>query len=183
MSIADKKFSVYVSNYVGNLGTKFLIEGKKNELLKRFPKNYLDKVLSDIDESLEDKGDVMSSFFIYDRIDIKKGGVLTALWDICDKHKLGLKYSLKDIPILQGTIEIANYFDLNPYRLYTDKSEVILIDVDKVVDESMKNTSLKLIGETNKEKQRLRIDGEVDAFLIKDYKDEIDKVIDGRSKR
>lgn len=182
MSIDDKNFSVYVTNFVGNLGTKILIEEKSELLLNKFSKFYLNKVHKDVDESLMIRGDNMSPLFIYDSEDIKKGGILTSLWIICDRNKLGLKYSLRDIPILQGTIEVANFFDINPYRLLTADSKVLLIDGD-ILDDDIKKYHLIKIGETNNEKQRLRIDGEVDAFLTKDYKDEIDKVINGRSKK
>ena len=37
--------------------------------------------------------------------------------------------------------------------------------------------TLTHIGDITNERKRIRIDGEVEAFLTKDYKDEIDKVI------
>lgn len=181
MSFDKKKYQVYIDNYIGNLGTKILIEEKRSLLEKRFSPSYLDKVLSDINISIKNEGDDMSSFFIYDSIDIDKGGVLTALWRLCDKNKLGLKYSLKDIPILQGTVEICNFFDLNPYRLLSHNGKLLLIDKKNESDEIVFR-NLILIGETNNEKKRVRIDGEVEAFLTKDYKDEIDKVLKNYTK-
>lgn len=185
---------IYVKGYVGNLGTKILIEKKSDELAKHFSKEYLHLLNKNIDDTL--KGGEIPSLsmlenIIIDREKITKGGVLTALWKICERNKWGLTYNLRSIPILQGTIEISNFFDLNPYRLLTDNAEIIAVDDDKIVKdntsyESYSNLSAIIehmpdafaeIGETTSAKKRVRIDGEVEAFLTKDYKDEIDKII------
>ena len=133
---------------------------------------------------------------VVDTEPIGKGGALTALWKICDRNKWGLKYSLRKIPILQGTVEIANYFDLNPYRLLTKNSYVVAAVANKtagannnvgastasplttcVMASITSPHTFSKIGYITNEKKRVRIDGETEAFLTKDYKDEIDKVI------
>lgn len=185
---------IYVKGYVGNLGTKILIEKKTDELAKHFSKEYLHLLNKNIDDTLKD-GETpslsMLENIVIDREKITKGGVLTALWKICERNKWGLRYSLRSIPILQGTIEISNFFDLNPYRLLSANAEIIAVDDGNILND---NTSYKLdsdlnvtnewqcdtfaeIGEIAHTKKRVRIDGEVEAFLTKDYKDEIDKII------
>ena len=166
---------IYVKGYVGNLGTKILIEKKSDELAKHFSKEYLHLLNKNIDDTL--KGGEIPSLsmlenIIIDREKITKGGVLTALWKICERNKWGLTYNLRSIPILQGTIEISNFFDLNPkdntsYESYSNLSAIIEHMPDAFAE----------IGETTSAKKRVRIDGEVEAFLTKDYKDEIDKII------
>lgn len=181
---------VYVKGYVGNLGTKILIEKKIDELSKHFSKEYLHLLNKNIDDTLKD-GEIpslsMLESIIVEREKITKGGVLTALWKICERNKWGLTYSLRNIPIMQGTIEIANYFDLNPYRLYTYNAEIIVMDESNLTNDKMDynsndvhqlmSESFAEIGEITNAKKRVRIDGEAEAFLTKDYKDEIDKII------
>ena len=121
---------LYVLGFVGNLGTKVLIEEKQDELLKQFNQEFITHINNQIEESLSKDGFnpslIMSSCEeVVDYEQIGKGGILTALWKLCDRNKWGLKFSLRKIPILQGTIEIANYFDLNPYRLLTDNAFII----------------------------------------------------------
>lgn len=169
-------YSVYVRGFVANLGTRVLIEKKIDELSRHFSEEYLHLLSQDLDKTIEDG--VIPSLSILDKNiieteEIAKGGVLTALWKICDRNKWGLKYSLRKIPILQGSIEIANFFDLNPYRLLTANANLIVIDTD----EDVLHESFVKIGEITTLKKRVRIDGESEAFLTKDYKDEIDKVI------
>lgn len=162
-----KTHFVYVTSYVGNLGTKILIEKKSNDLRKHYSDEYIGKVLTDC-------GCMplfnLSSINYIDIEEISKGGVLAALWKICERNKLGLKYSLSKIPILQGTIELSNFFGINPYRLMTENAYVI------ITDELLEDISC--IGETNNGKKRVRIDGETEAFLIRYYRDELNKVCD-----
>lgn len=167
---------VYVKGFVGNLGTKVLIENKYNELSKHFNNEYLRMLIKSINETLED-GENPSLYLLDKIIDIEqvsKGGILSSLWKICDRNKWGLTFSLRDIPILQGTIEISNYFNINPYRLLSNNVFII------VSDENFDNERIDNIykfGEINTTKKRVRIDGESEAFLTKNYKDEIDYII------
>ncbi len=194
---------VYVDGYVGNLGTKVLIEKKYDELVNYFSVEFLYFQKRKLEDSILIKGGIVPSlsFFdnkLIDKEEISKGGFLSALWKICDRNKWGLKYNLKEVPIMQSSIEIANYFDLNPYRLLTKSVNIYVIDDVGVDMESFaahvvrndvganacgtrlaENTICPFvkIGEIVDTKKRVRIDGEVEAFLTKDYKDEIDKVL------
>ena len=176
---------VYINGFVGNLGTRVLLENKYDELSKYFNAQFLKKVLCDLNGGVnpplfmgDDKKDTTKK--IIDKERIARGGLLAALWKICDRNKCGLRYTLAKVPIFQGTIEISNYFDLNPYRLLTDNSEVLLVDDSIEDDDINKNVAYgSLIGHTTKDSKRVRIDNEIESFLTKDYKDEIDKVIPG----
>lgn len=208
---------LYVSGFVGNLGTKILIEEKQEELVRQFNQEFITHIKNQIEESLSKDGFNPSLIMSYHRgehcepavIDyeqIGKGGILTALWKLCDRNKWGLKYSLRKIPILQGTIEIANYFDLNPYRLLTNNAFIIACEFvgDDILPSCVGadiirpqcrgevyepkdctgefHEPLYEIGDITTEKKRVRIDGEAEAFLTKDYKDEINKVIPNYTK-
>ena len=167
---------VYVKGFVGNLGTKVLIENKYNELSKHFNNEYLKMLIKSINETLED-GENPSLYLLDKIIDIEqvsKGGILSSLWKICDRNKWGLTFSLGDIPILQGTIEISNYFNINPYRLLSN-NVFIIVSNENFDNEGIDN--IYKFGEINTTKKRVRIDGESEAFLTKNYKDEIDYII------
>lgn len=196
---------LYVIGFVGNLGTKVLIEEKLDDLIRQFSKEFIVHVKNQIEESLIEDGfnpslimqnsrDEHSKLVNHNILDVEeigKGGVLTALWKICDRNKWGLKYSLRKIPILQGTIEIANYFDINPYRLLTRNSYIAAIADEQTNCSNeyvgfrmgeLQEPQLAYVGDITNEKKRVRIDGEAEAFLTKDYKDEIDKILHNYTK-
>ena len=50
-------------------------------------------------------------------MEIPDGGVLAGLWRISEKAGCGLNVQQSRIPILQETIEIAEFFDVDPYQI------------------------------------------------------------------
>ena len=175
---------VYVAGFVGNLGTKYLIERKKDILLSRFSENYLEESFTLLEDGINPS--LFSFCSIVDSEDIGRGGLLSALWKICERNNWGLKYSLRDVPIYQCTIEVANFFDINPYRLSTYNAKIIVTDAfiqaeKRYIVNGMNGVSC--IGTITNDKKRIRIDSEVESFLTKDYKDEIDNIIPNFSKK
>lgn len=49
--------------------------------------------------------------------DVTEGGVFGALWELGACSNVGLRVELDKIPVKQETIEICEYYDLNPYKL------------------------------------------------------------------
>lgn len=171
----QKENNVYIFGSVGNYGTKILIVNERKKLLTRFSNFYLDKVLYDLEDGLNAR-----PIFYDNAIDteiVEEGGLLKSLWKICDRNNFGLRYDLSFVPILQGTIEITNFFLINPYRLYTKNSYIFITSEN--IDTNI--YPIYKIGTTNGLKKRVRIDGEVEAFLTKDYKDELYKIINKKS--
>ena len=49
--------------------------------------------------------------------DLSEGGFYAALWRLSAKAHRGFSVDLMSVPILQETIEFANYYDIDPYRM------------------------------------------------------------------
>ena len=49
--------------------------------------------------------------------DVTEGGIFGALWEMAEASGIGMEIDLKKIPVRQETIEICEYFDINPYEL------------------------------------------------------------------
>ena len=186
--------NIFQIGKIGNLGTKYIIEEKFIELQKYFSKEFLNLSIKKIDESLQNNlnknlQDIIlkkeNDIIYYKKI--SKGGFLSALYSICEEFKkedilknkedrilksnvLGINYYLFKTDILQSTIEISNFYDINPYRLYTDNAYIIFSNNDYI-------EGCNFIGKTTNEKRRIRIDIDTNSFLTKDYKDEINKVL------
>lgn len=181
-------YQVFVKGYVGNLGTKVLIDNDFNELSKYFDAGYLSKIKECVNGGVnpplfiayKDEKTKTNINNVVDSEKIGKGGFLASLWKICDRNKCGLRYSLLKVPILQGTIEICNYLDLNPYRLLTTDAEILFVDCkDELASGIGESQGMPIshIGETTSDKKRIRVDNDMESYLTKDFKDEIDKII------
>ena len=190
--------SIIVIGFIGISGTKVLLEEKKENLLSRFSLNFLQEKIKEIKkiETAVNNFDLVKFIknnLLYNDIDnepciyeIKKGGFLSALWKSAESVKSGLIYELLKVPILQSTIEVAEFFNINPYRLYSGNSYIVFTKNKKVLFEDFFSEygaylnlfPIEEVGELKKVKSRRRIDSDGMTFLTKDYKDEIDKVID-----
>ena len=60
--------------------------------------------------------------------DITEGGVFGALWEVAAAGNVGLSVDLKKVPLKQETVEICEFFDLNPYQLISSGSMLIACD-------------------------------------------------------
>lgn len=60
--------------------------------------------------------------------DCSDGGIFAALWQLADKNGVGLEVNLKDIAIRQESIEVCEFFDINPYKLRSDGALLIVTD-------------------------------------------------------
>ena len=117
---------VVVTKWIGLEGTTIIAKEKETELLSKFPQKLIydarnfDKYLSVIPEAATAVKSGVSAMH-----DASQGGIFAALWQIAASSGVGLEIDLKKIPVKQETIEICNFFDLNPYELTAAGSMVI----------------------------------------------------------
>jgi hydrogenase maturation factor len=57
--------------------------------------------------------------------DVTEGGVFGALWEMAAASGTGIEVDLKKIPVRQETVEICEYFDINPYMLISSGAMLI----------------------------------------------------------
>jgi len=109
---------IVATKWIGLEGTSMIAKEEERELQKRFNHIFLeeaqnfDKFLSVIPESL-----IATRIGVNAMHDARKGGIFGALWELAEASGVGLEVDLKKIPIRQETVEICEYFRLNPYRL------------------------------------------------------------------
>lgn len=89
--------------------------------------------------------------------DITEGGVLGALWEICELISLGALINYEDIPLSSSAKKIAAHFNIDPLRLISSGSLMFILDkkhrkeVREVFEKS--GIRLSLIGTTTEEKK------------------------------
>lgn len=111
-------YDIVMTKYAGLEGTAIIAKTMEDELSEKYPKELIESaknLMSDIsvvkDSLAAMKGNVV---FMHD---ITEGGVFGACWEMAEAAGLGLKVDLRKIPIKQETIEICDFFDINPYML------------------------------------------------------------------
>ena len=103
-----------------------------------------------------------------------RGGIFAALWEMAEHAHLGIDVELKRIPIRQETIEICEYFSLNPYQLFCSDTLLAAVpDGARAVRElAGQNIPAAVIGRTMAGKERILRNGEEIRYLDKPQTDE-----------
>ena len=104
-----------------------------------------------------------------------EGGIYTALWNLSGAYGTGFTVDLRKIPVKQGTIEICERYELNPYRLLSRGCVVLAADngeglVRRLAAEGI---AAAVIGYVREGIAREVTYGEVRGFMERPREDEI----------
>lgn len=110
---------LYMAGRAGFAGSAVLAENFREKLRERFPLSMIDAARMDPEDLFLFKkaAAALEAGAVFMK-DVSRGGIFGALWEFAGKLQCGFEVDLKKIPIRQETIEICEYFDLNPYQLY-----------------------------------------------------------------
>lgn len=109
---------VVISKWIGLDGTARIAREYREALLTRYPARMLDEAaeferfLSIVPEAATARKSGVCGIH-----DVSQGGIFGALWEMANGAGVGLEIDLKKLPVRQETIEICEFFDLNPYEL------------------------------------------------------------------
>lgn len=173
-----------MTGYAGMEGTAILARTGEKELLERFPLDLV-RTAQGFDQklSLKKESQIAIGCGASAMHDISQGGVFGALWELCERHGIGMEAELKKIPLKQETVEICEWFGLNPYCLLSGGAMLIAAeDGQRLVMELTKNgIPSVLIGRTTDKKDKVLFNGEECRFLEKPAQDELQRFQCGKS--
>lgn len=177
---AKPKQDVVLTKWVGIEGTYLIAGEKEDELRKRFSAEYIEEAkgferyLSIIPEAATAMESSVGAVH-----NVSEGGIFGALWEMAERSGVGLEIELKKIPIRQETVEICNYYNINPYALLSSGCLLMTADNGYDLAESLhkKGISAAVIGRTTNSNDRLIINEEEKRFLTPAQPDEYFKLI------
>lgn len=156
-------------------GTAALAQTYEEELLGRYPFSLIDcaKNFSGF-ISVEDEARAITHFGACAVHNVSQGGIFNALWEMAERAGVGLEVDLKRIPVRQETIEICEYFDINPYYLYSAGSLLIGTEHAEALIAALakEGVAAAVIGRVSAGKERLIRNGEECRFLDRPKQDE-----------
>lgn len=114
---------VVVSKWIGLEGTVRAAKECKDALLTRYPVRMIDEAM-EFEQFLSVIPEAATALKsgVCGMHDVSQGGIFAALWELAQRAGVGLEIDLKKLPIRQETIEICEFFDLNPYELLSGGS-------------------------------------------------------------
>lgn len=166
VEVGDK---VLVTKSVGIEGTSILLndyedffKGKIGKDLIEEGKKYGEMI------SVKKEGLLGGQYQVHYMHDITEGGLLGAVWEAHKALDKGIKIYNKDIPVEKVTKEISNLLEINPFRLISSGSMLIIGDEKtiKALKEKLKleNINSSIIGEVIEEEALIDIDGKSEVI-------------------
>ena len=178
-SMGKPNQDVVLLKWVGLEGTLRIMREKENELERRFVPAFFNGLRQMETQVFSEHAIEVARTFGASAIhQITDGGILAALWELAEASDIGLEVDLKKMAIRQETVEVCEYFQLNPYQLTSIGSVLIVVErgeelVDKYNDMGIQAT---LLGRTTEQKARIILGGEEKRFLDKPAADELLKI-------
>lgn len=171
---------ILVSKWIGIEGTSIIAKEKEEELKTRFPVPFIEKAKNmDSYISVLSEAAVAVSSGVSAMHDVTEGGIFGALWEMAEASGVGLEIDLKKIPVRQETIEICEFFGINPYMLISSGCMLMAAeDGNKLVRELKKaGIEATIIGKATEGNDRVLINEEERRFLEPPKEDELYSVI------
>lgn len=170
---------ILVTKWIGIEGTSIIAKEKEKELLEHFSAAFVDtakgfdqylSVLPDSRIAVEHGVSAMH--------DVTEGGIYGALWEVAEASGIGLEIDLKAIPIRQETVEICEYFELNPYYLISSGCMLMAADRGHDLVRKLEAAGIPaaVIGKATDGRARRIWNGGEESYLERPKTDELYKI-------
>lgn len=171
---------IVLTKWIGLKGTSLIAEKKESELLKEFS-GYFINTARDFDKYLDVRAEteIAKGSGAVSVRETGEGGVYKALWDMGEELGAGFEVGLKTIPVKQETIEIANFFDIDPYKLMSGGSLLVVTEKGHDLTHILQKNGINaaVIGKTNDTKDRVILNDGIRRFICPRDRDEIGVIL------
>lgn len=171
---------IIATKWIGLEGTSIIAKEKAKELAARYPLGMIqdaqkfDQYLSVLPEAAVAVKSGVSAMH-----DVTEGGIFGALWELAESSGVGLEIDLKKIPVKQETIEICEFFGINPYELISSGCMLMASKEGTALLRELEKAGIhaSLIGKATKGNDRVLLNQEERRFLEPPKTDELYKVV------
>ncbi len=171
---------IVMTKWAGLEGTAIIAAAREEELRTKYSQSFLDGAKKMIDYiSVLPEAMVARTTSVTSMHDVTEGGIFGALWEIGAASKVGLEVDLKKIPLKQETVEICEFYDINPYMLISSGSMLVITDQANYLVDRLKveGIAAAVIGRITEGNDRIIINEEERRFLEPPKSDELYKVM------
>lgn len=170
---------IVITKWIGLEGTSIIAKEKERELLTRYPGDMVetaksfDKYLSVVPEAAVAVKSGVSAMH-----DVTEGGIFGALWEMAESSGVGLTIDLKKIPVRQETIEVCEFFGINPYELISSGSMLMATEDGNQLVRDLEKAGIPavVVGKATAGNDRVLQNAEEQRFLEPPKTDELYKV-------
>lgn len=171
---------IVMSKWIGLEGTSIIACEKEKELAGRYPMRLILQAQRQIEYlSVAQEAAIALKSGVYAMHDLRGGGVFGALWELSQKMGVGLCIDLKKIPVRQETIEVCEFYRLNPYELLAGGALLMAAARGTELVETLKEKGVPafVIGRTKAGNDKIVVNQDETRYLEPPGPDEILKIL------
>ncbi len=171
---------IVISKWVGLEGTALLADRLGDEIRTRYPA-YLVEEAREFRryQSVLPEAAIAVQVGVCAMHDASEGGILAALWELAEGWKLGFDIDLRRIPLRQETVEICEFFRINPYELLSGGSLLMVTEKGEELVHALEEAGIpaRILGRTTEGPGRILRNEDEIRFLNRPGTDEIYKIL------
>lgn len=133
--------SLIITKGIGIEGTGIIASEKSDALEERFGIEFVQKCKNYLNMTSVVKDGMISNKYAKGMHDVTEGGLLGALWEMCELYNLGCKVEYNKIKISDEVRELTNFFSIDPLKLIS--SGTMLISVGASDSKDLINSLIK----------------------------------------
>ena len=176
---------IVVTKWVGLEGTAIIARSQEKALKSRYSQDFIDQAKDCIRYlSVVDDARIAMQVGVSAMHDVTEGGIFGAFWEMAQASGVGLTVDLKKVPLRQETVEICEFFDLNPYQLISSGSMLMACDRGYDVVEALRKEGIRasVVGKfTDSHDKIIHYDENETRYLEPPKPDELYKVETGQA--
>lgn len=171
---------IIVTKWIGIEGTAILAKEKEEVLRERYSQPFIDKA-KELDRYISVLSEAATAVKsgVAAMHDVTEGGIFGALWEIAEASGVGLEIDLKKIPLKQETVEICEFFGINPYELISSGSMLMAAEDGNGLVMELEKAGIPavVIGKATDSNDRVLLNEEERRFLEPPKTDELYKAL------
>jgi hydrogenase expression/formation protein HypE len=177
---AQKGDSLVLTKHAGLEGASIIAHEKQQELTDAMGEQIVNEAKGYIKNlSVVKEGLTAAEFGVNAMHDVTEGGILGAVWEICEASDNGAEIIIDKIPVTMSTRMICEYYGISPYKLISSGCMLMsATDGEGLAEHLKKNgVSAAVIGRLNGTKDRMMIVDGKSEMIPQPESDEIYKVV------
>ena len=169
---------IIMCGYAGLEGTLRILDEAQTELETRFVAAFLEQAKGLTEELV--RPDQILNVYGCDRKavvrQIGSGGIMAALWELSETAHIGFEIDMPQIALKQETVEICEFYRLNPYLMTSAGSYLVLTDEGEEVIRALEEAGAQTarLGAAREQNARVIRNGEEIRYLDRPAPDELE---------
>lgn len=172
---------IVITKGIGIEGIGIIANEKSQELTEEFGIEFTERCKKYLEMTSVVRDGIVAREYSKGMHDATEGGVLGAIWEMCDLYKLGCIINGDDIKISEEAKKITSYYKIDPLRLISSGTMIIVTDkknCNLLLEKLEKNGIYGCcIGKLTKETKKIIKYGERIETIEEPESDELYKVI------